>query len=104
MALGAVLWCVNQICPSGPAVIHPGWLGFGISNSSKAMAGAGGDGAALGTLGAGAGGGGAALRALEPAAALEAVSLTLRQPGIRQVESANDPSTSSASALDGNFT
>src|SRR5579863_2540687 len=29
-ALGAVLWCVNQIFPSGPAQIQPGSLGVGI--------------------------------------------------------------------------
>src|SRR4029453_17110851 len=90
MAVGAVLWCVNQICPSGPAVIQPGWLGFGISNSSNAMAGAG--------------GGGSALRAIDPAAPVGAASLALRQPGIKQVRSANEPSAIGASALDFKFT
>ena len=39
MALGAVLWCVNQIFPSGPAQIQPGLLGVGIVNSVIVMPG-----------------------------------------------------------------
>src|SRR5882757_9848650 len=39
MALGAVLWCVNQILPSGPAQIAPGELGVGIANSVMVMSG-----------------------------------------------------------------
>ena len=39
MALGAVLWCVNQMRPSGPAVIQPGLLVVGIVNSVIVMLG-----------------------------------------------------------------
>src|SRR5713226_7268133 len=39
IALGAVLWCVNQILPSGPAQIAPGELGVGIANSVIVMSG-----------------------------------------------------------------
>ena len=39
MALGAVLWCVNQRLPSGPAVMAPGLLGVGIANSVSVMLG-----------------------------------------------------------------
>src|SRR5258706_12504736 len=39
MALGEVLWCVNQSLPSGPAVMAPGWLGVGIANSVIVMSG-----------------------------------------------------------------
>src|SRR5260221_11160897 len=38
-ALGAVLWCVNQIFPSGPAQIQPGSLAVGIMNSVIVMLG-----------------------------------------------------------------
>src|SRR6185369_11213436 len=41
MALGAVLWCVNQMLPSPPAVMAPGWLAVGIRNSVMVMAGPG---------------------------------------------------------------
>src|SRR6187401_1189066 len=41
-ALGAVLWCVNQSMPSGPAASQPGWLAVGIANSVMVMAGGGG--------------------------------------------------------------
>src|SRR6266542_1630003 len=39
IALGAVLWCVNQILPSGPAQIAPGELGVGTPNSVMVMSG-----------------------------------------------------------------
>src|SRR5258708_4264925 len=39
MALGEVLWCVNQILPSGPAAMAPGSLGVGMSNSVIVMSG-----------------------------------------------------------------
>ncbi len=39
IALGAVLWCVNQILPSGPAQIAPGELGVGTANSVMVMSG-----------------------------------------------------------------
>src|SRR5258708_29884273 len=39
IALGEVLWCVNQILPSGPALIAPGSLGVGIANSVIVMSG-----------------------------------------------------------------
>jgi hypothetical protein len=40
-ALGAVLWCVNHILPSGPAAIAPGSLGVGMTNSVRVMLGPG---------------------------------------------------------------
>jgi hypothetical protein len=33
IALGSVLWWVNQIFPSAPVQIHPGLLGVGIAYS-----------------------------------------------------------------------
>src|SRR5438046_5634960 len=39
IALGDVLWCVNQILPSGPAQIEPGSLGVGIEYSVIVMSG-----------------------------------------------------------------
>src|SRR5260370_17344943 len=38
-ALGAVLWCRNQILPSGPAQIAPGELGVGTWNSVNVTSG-----------------------------------------------------------------
>jgi hypothetical protein len=86
MALGAVLWCVNQICPSGPAVIQPGWLGLGISNSSNVIAG-----------------GGSAAREF-PAVIGTAVIGTGAPPGRRKARSPSEPSPITTSAADFNFT
>ncbi len=36
---GEVLWCTNQILPSGPEQIAPGSLGVGIANSVNVMSG-----------------------------------------------------------------
>src|SRR5258708_22593135 len=39
MALGFVLWWLNQRLPSLPATIWPGWLGMLMANSVNVMAG-----------------------------------------------------------------
>src|SRR5258708_28895563 len=39
MALGFVLWWLNQRLPSLPATIWPGWLGMLMLNSVNVMAG-----------------------------------------------------------------